>query len=363
MHIAIDARELVSRPTGVGRYLSRLIDSWDSLPAAQAHRFTLLAHGTIALPANSLDVQQVVLPGRGGTAWEQGTLPGALRRLSPDVLFAPGYTAPILCPAPIALAVHDVSFASHPEWFPWREGVRRRLVTRLAARRAAVVLTLSAFSRGEIVRHLGIEASKVRVIPLGLGLSPDVERPAAAAPSGAPHILFVGSLFNRRHVDALVRAMPSVLRRVPGARLTIVGDNRTWPRIDPAGLADELGITTHVTVTTFVDDARLRALYAEATTFAFLSEYEGFGLTPLEALAAGVAPVVLDTPVAREVYGAAATYVAAPDAGLVADALTAVLTEPEHRARVLEAAPAVLAQYRWADAAPATLRAIEDAAR
>jgi glycosyltransferase involved in cell wall biosynthesis len=226
-----------------------------------------------------------------------------------------------------------------------------------------VVLTLSAFSRGEIVRHLGIEASKIRVIPLGLGLSPDVERPAAAAPPGAPHILFVGSLFNRRHVDALVRAMPAVLRRVPGARLTIVGDNRTWPRIDPAGLADELGITPHVTVTTFVDDARLRALYAEATTFAFLSEYEGFGLTPLEALAAGVAPVVLDTPVAREVYGAAATYVAAPDAGLVADALTAVLTEPEHRARVLEAAPAVLAQYRWADAAPATLRAIEDAAR
>ena len=58
-----------------------------------------------------------------------------------------------------------------------------------------------------------------------------------------------------------------------------------------------------MTVTAFVDDARLRALYAEASAFAFLSEYEGFGLTPLEALAAGVPPVVLDTPVAREVYG------------------------------------------------------------
>src|SRR5918995_272540 len=132
---------------------------------------------------------------------------------------------------------------------------------------------------------------------------------------------------------------------------------------NPAGLADELGIAAHVTVTTFVDDERLRALYAEASAFAFLSEYEGFGLTPLEALAAGVPPVVLDTVVAREVYGAAAGYVAAPDAGLVADALTAMLTEPEHRNRVLEAAPAVLARYRWADAAAATLRAIEDAGR
>ena len=63
----------------------------------------------------------------------------------------------------------------------------------------------------------------------------------------------------------------------------------------PQDWLDELGIASHVTVTTFVDDARLRALYAEASVFAFLSEYEGFGLTPLEALAAGVPPVVLDT--------------------------------------------------------------------
>ena len=105
--------------------------------------------------------------------------------------------------------MHDVSFAAHPEWFPWREGVRRRLFTRLAARRAAVVLTLSAFSRDEIVRHLGIEASRIRVIPLGLGLRPDAERAAASTASpDAPLILYVGSLFNRRHVDALVRAMP-----------------------------------------------------------------------------------------------------------------------------------------------------------
>jgi glycosyltransferase involved in cell wall biosynthesis len=363
VQIAIDARELVSRPTGVGRYLTRLIESWDTSPAARAHRFTLLAHGPISLPPNTLDMQQVVLPGRGGTGWEQATLLTALRRLPPDVLFAPAYTAPLICPVPVALAVHDVSFAAHPEWFRWREGARRRLVTRLAARRAAVVLTLSAFSRDEIVRHLAIEASRIRVIPLGVGLSPDAERPASATFPGAPLILFVGSVFNRRHVDALIRAMPTVLRRSPDARLAIVGDNRTWPRIDPAGLADELGVGSHVTVTTFVDDRRLRALYSEASAFAFLSEYEGFGLTPLEALAAGVPPVVLDTAVAREVYGAAATYVAAPDAGLVADALTAMLTEPEHRIRVLEAAPAVLARYRWADAAAATLRAIEDAAQ
>ena len=150
--------------------------------------------------------------------------------------------------------------------------------------------------------------------------------------------------------------MPAVLRHVPDARLAIVGDNRTWPRIDPAGLADELGISSQR------DGRRVRgrcasagALRGSVACSRSCPSTEGFGLTPLEALAAGVPPVVLDTPVAREVYGHAAAYVAAPDAGLVADALSAMLSDGEQPARVLEAAPGVLARYRWEDAAAATL--------
>jgi glycosyltransferase involved in cell wall biosynthesis len=361
MHIAVDARELVGRRTGVGRYLSCLLEQWAESSQARSHRFTLLAHHPLPSPPASLDVTHVLLPGGGGTPWEQGTLAAALRRASPDVLFAPGYTAPVMCPAPIALAVHDVSFVVHPEWFSWREGMRRRLVTRLSARRARVVLTFSRFSRDEIVRLLGVDVSRVRVIPHGLGLAGQ-RVPAKGSPRRAL-VLFVGSIFNRRHVDALIRAMPAVMRQVPDAQLAVVGDNRTWPRVDPAALAEELGIASRVSVAAFVDDARLRSLYAEAAAFAFLSEYEGFGLTPLEALAAGVPPVVLDTRVAREVYGNAAAYVAAPDPVLVAEAVTAVLSDVEQRQRILAEAPGVLARYRWEDAAAATLAALEEAAR
>jgi glycosyltransferase involved in cell wall biosynthesis len=362
MHIAVDARELVGRPTGVGRYLSRLLDHWAGSSQARTHRFTLFAHHPVATAERSLDLTQVLLPGSGGTWWEQSTLPAALRRTSPDVLFAPGYTAPVVCPAPTALSIHDVSFVVHPEWFAWREGLRRRLVTRVSARRARIVVTFSESSRNEIVRRLGVETSRVRVIPHGLGLTDGREGPPDRE-ARRPLVLFVGSIFNRRHVDALIRAMPALLRQVPDAQLAVVGDNRTWPRLDPAALAEELGLGSCVTVAAFVDDARLRALYGEAAVFAFLSEYEGFGLTPLEALAAGVPPVVLDTAVAREVYGEAAAYVAAPDPGLIADALIMLLSDGEERRRILAEAPAVLARYRWEDAAAATLAAIEEAAR
>ena len=95
-------------------------------------------------------------------------MPGALRRERPDVFFAPGYTAPLTVAAPLVLTIHDVSFFAHPEWFSFREGLRRRLLTAWSARRARRVITDTEFSRAEIRRHIGIADDRTRVIPLGI---------------------------------------------------------------------------------------------------------------------------------------------------------------------------------------------------
>ena len=113
----------------------------------------------------------------------------------------------------------------------------------------------------------------------------------------------------------------------------------------------------------YVGDEELAALYAQASVFAFLSEYEGFGLTPLEALAAGVPVVVLDTPVAREVYGPAAVYVGKGDVEGAAAALRERLVNPGRQTPELAAAPAVLGRYSWDVAADRTLAGIEALAR
>lgn len=361
MKIAVDAREIVGKPTGVGRYLSELIDCWSADPHATRHEWRFYVHDMIALDGAFASAIQV-LPGDGGTRWEQWTLPRTLANGRPDVLFAPGYSAPFTAPCPIALTIHDVSFFARPEWFSPREGLRRRRVTAWSARRAAVVLTDSAFSRDEIVRHIGIPSGKIRVIPPG---SPTRAQPFETA--RLAHILFVGSIFRRRHVDDLILAFAeSIARRVPESRLQIVGEDRTYPPLDFEAMLSQVEpeIRQRVSLSSYVGGEELTRLYATAAVFAFPSEYEGFGFTPLEALRYGIPPIVLDTAIAREVYGPAARYIAADlsDRTELADAVVELLTNGAARDAILRHAAEVLARYDWNRAATATLRAIEEAA-
>lgn len=359
MRIAVDARELCHRPTGVGRYLAELLAEWAHDERARRHDWTLFAH---ALPRLGPDWsgRVRVLGGGGGTWWEQWTFARTLAADPHDVLFAPGYTAPLTTGVPTVLTVHDVSFFARPEWFSIREGMRRRAVTARAAWRAKAVITDSEFSAGEIAARIGLPAERVSVIPLG------VRQPAGTYPLvREPLVLYVGSIFERRRVDWLIRIFDRVVDRVPAARLEIVGENRTArPRLDLEALRASTRHATHIGIRAYIDDHALADLYARASAFAFLSEYEGFGLTPLEALAAGVPPIVLDTPVAREVYGSAARYVVAaagPEA--LVDALVECLTSDRARLGLLQHGPEVLARYNWAATARATLDVIEGVGR
>lgn len=358
MRIAVDARELCGHPTGVGRYLSGLLDAWTGEQMLARHQLTLIAHQAIE-NVSRWPVNVRIVPGNGGTLWEQTTLARVVAGEAAEVLFAPGYTAPLTVTTPLVLTIHDVSYFAHPEWFAAREGWRRRWLTRRAARRARRVITDTEFSRTEIARYVGVDAT---VIPLGIDRADG--NVAAASDARAPMVLYVGSLFQRRRVDRLIAAFDRVADRVAGARLEIVGENRTRPRIDFESLVRNSQHAGRIRLRSYVDEATLHSLYAEASVFAFLSEYEGFGLTPLEALAQGVPPVLLDTAVARETCGNAARYVS-PSASndALADAIVELITNDSARSALLNERAAVFAQFDWRRTARTTMTVLEEAAR
>jgi glycosyltransferase involved in cell wall biosynthesis len=357
MKIAIDARELHGKPTGVGRFLGELLAAWKTMPEGQGHEFVLLA------PEGATS--------DGGTLWEQMALPTLARDAGAGVLFAPAYSGPVLPPVPMVLAIHDVSFAAHPEWFAWREGARRRTAVRLAARAATRVITISQFSKREIVAHLGIESEKITVVYPGVPPSPVgralMARHDSANREGLRHaasehtVLFVGSIFNRRHVPELIDGFARLARIHPELRLEIVGDNRTSPHVDLEAIIRSTVLGDHVHIRSYVPDDQLRALYGNSAAFVFLSEYEGFGLTPLEALASGLPVLLLDTPVAREICGDAALYVARPDPALIERALATLLFDAAERERILDEGRRVLARYSWTDCARRVLEVLVEA--
>lgn len=395
--IGVDARELLGDATGVGRYLAELLRRWTAREDRARRRFLLYTPAPLPIRFGE-GAAEVCVQGRGtGTWWEQTALARRVRADRPDIFFAPAYSAPLALRVPLAVTIHDISFIAHPEWFAPRERWRRRLVTSRTAAAAGIVFTDSQFSRDELHGRLGVPADRIRVIPPGVsavagagtsavaGAEGSLARPGDGRPgaSAEPLVLYVGSIFNRRRLPDLIEAFARATRRLsrpagdlmpsgaaaeaaapprPGPRLVIVGADRTWPRQDLRAIASHHGVAAQVDVRQYVPEEALTDLYRRAAVFAFLSEYEGFGLTPLEALAAGIPIVVLDTPVAREVYGDAAEYVRAGDiegtAGALARCLAGRGRDEGWRAR----AAAVLARYSWDRAARDTLAALESLA-
>jgi glycosyltransferase involved in cell wall biosynthesis len=358
LHIGIDARELAGTPTGVGRYLAGVLHEWSrqQLP----HRLTFFLHREPPewLERLTLNGRVVIEPhDTGGTMWEQWRLPSLAARAGTDVLLCPAYTVPLRLRCPSVVVIHDVSFFAQPGGFSLREGLRRRWLTELSAKRAAAIVTVSGFSADEIHRHLGIPREGIVLAPQGApgwrGGLPGEER--------APIILYVGTVFNRRHIPDLLRAMTYVRKFEADARLIVVGANRTQPYVDLIGLAKSLELGDAFTWKEYVSDAELHELYATARVFAFLSDYEGYAMTPMEAASHGVPSVLLDTAVAREVYGDAAVSVPL-DTAAIGSALRTLLTDQQAHARLVALGRARLDAFTWTRTADVLRETLERAA-
>ncbi len=364
MRVGIDGHELLGKRTGVGRYLDELLSQWAASDTV-AHEFVIYTPGeTTDLTITGRPIEEIpgfrhrAIAGRSGVWWEQLDLAAAINSDSLDLFFAPAYSAPLRIVVPFVVTMHDVSFMAHPEWFRWREGLRRRVLAARTLARARAVIAVSQFSRDEILRFFDVPTSRVHVVRSGIRVPTVLHQPPSI-----PLVLFVGSIFNRRHVPTLVSAFAKVCRTVPEARLVLVGDDRTYPPIDLPALIAATGTGHRISLRSYLPERELAALYQQSRVFAFLSEYEGFGLTPLEAMFAGVPVVVADTPVARELYRNAAVFVPVRDVTATAHAITQLLVDESAHARQRELSATLVPSFRWTRAAQETLKVFEQAAR
>src|ERR1019366_3600353 len=133
----------------------------------RAHSFVLYTPESLSIRLDARRFPTRLVPRAPGLWWEQVRLPRVAATDHLDLFFAPAYTAPLALDVPTVVTIHDVSFVAHPERFTMREGVRRRWLTRQSARKARAVLTVSDFSRRELIDRLDVPAAKIHVLPSG----------------------------------------------------------------------------------------------------------------------------------------------------------------------------------------------------
>ncbi|HLC21335.1 MAG TPA: glycosyltransferase family 1 protein [Candidatus Methylomirabilis sp.] len=373
MRIGIDGRPLERERTGVARYLLGLLRMWTK--EHRAHEYYLYfehevptdpildeACFTKRLPARLPLLRQNIRQ----LLWEQTILPLAARRNRVDLLFSPGYTLPALFGGPAAVTIHDVSYEAHPEWSRMAQRWRLRTFSRLAARRARVVLTDSQFSRQELLKYYRLPASKVRAIPLA---ADDFVRPVPAGEASrivanrfglkGQYLLFVGSIFSRRHIPTLLEAFELALKDGGPASLVLVGADSLRGSFDLSRAIEVLNLRLgRRAVVHFprVEEDELLSLYNAATAFIFLSDYEGFGLTLLEAMACGTPVISARTSSIPEVVGDAAVLVSdSADPLEVSRAILAVSGDAERRDHMIRLGLEQAARFSWRRCAEDTL--------
>jgi len=365
LKIAVAGRELEGPPRGVARWLTEVLASWRSIE--HEHRVLLYLEGGLDHAPSGCEPRTLGPgPGGGATAWEQVRLARALRRDRVDVALGPANSLPLAIRTPAVMVLHDLSFEVDPGSFSWREGLRRRLLARLAARRARRVIVVSAFTASEVGRLYRVPRSRIDVIPNGVPSSfrPIIDRARLEATRRRHDIdgdvvLMVGSLFDRRHVPELIAGFAAAARDRPALRLVIVGDDRTSARLDPKQLLVAAGIHDRTRWIERVSEADLLDLYSLAGVTVYLSDYEGFGLPPLEALACG-SPVLASATSALEDNLRGRATLLAPDEH-TPEAIARSLRELLATERRVER-PSWLDAFSWQATGAAVLDSLVDAA-
>lgn len=353
MRIALSVDALAHPRSGIGRY------TWELALRLSRHReiSRLVAfHGQspvrIAASASFYEPAPATNATRARAYVERGRLAVSMRW--PGTLaHGPNYFLPDHV-RPGVVTVHDLSVLRFPETHPV-ERVRQfeaRFEATLA--RARHVITDCETIREELIQWTGISPDLVTAVPLGVSgdfaralSSSDKELLDKLGLAPRSYGLCVSTFEPRKRIDRLIRAWRLLPDRLRKRHALVLAGSAGWRNTTLEIEIDRAEREGWLVRATGVDDDTLRALYAGAAVFAYPSLYEGFGLPPLEAMAAGVPVIVASGTCMTEVTKGAADIVEVEDEAAFAEAIARAIDDDGWRAKQISAGRQVAASYDW----------------
>jgi glycosyltransferase involved in cell wall biosynthesis len=371
LHIAIDAHSVGAQLAGNESYAVNLIEALAEID--QTNLYTLYVTKPAAIDRfadrwPNFKVRQT-LP-HTPLVRIPLTLSAELRRNPVDVLHVQ-FTAPPFAPCPVVTTIHDLSFEHLPETFKRRSRAQLRLTVRRTARKAALILTLSEFSRRDIIETYAVDPERVIVTPAAAPAhfkpivdETELEKIRERYGIGANYLLSLGSIQPRKNLTRLIEAF----QRLRKSRLDdkppqlVIAGKRGWLDDEVFRAAQQDGLNESVKFIGYVPEEDLPALYSGAMCFVYPSYFEGFGLPVLEAMQCG-APVIAGNQTSLpEVAGDAALLFDPFDTRALGEAIARVIDHPDYRAELRVKGLKRAAEFSWIATARLTLKAYESAA-
>jgi len=376
LRIGVDAHSLEGLRTGArGRYLLSIVKEWAEMDTGDDQFFLYFQKN---IPSwdflrHEKFVKKILkgpLGISGFTLYYNVFLPRAAGRDKVDACFFPFYMLPYFYRRGNAVvAIHDLAFVAHPEWFSWKHRIPLQFLARKASKKAKYVIVPSEFSKNEVLSRFHMAPGRVKVTYLAPDaiFSPEkdldaINRVKAKFGLKKRYFLGVGTVFTRRHVEKVISAFSAI----GGGdwQFFIAGRDLTNPPLHIDLLVSEINRRAGremVIRRDFVEDNDLVFLYSGADFCVYLSTYEGFGIPPLEAMASGSIVLTTNYTALRESVNGAGCIIKDPtNIQEIRNALEGLMTNEELRNDLRKKGNEWVKQFSWRKTAEETLEILKN---
>jgi glycosyltransferase involved in cell wall biosynthesis len=349
------------RAAGVSVYTKQLLFH---LPVVCPEHSYLAFHGKDAPPLSGVVSVVSPLPTQRPLArvpWEQVALPILGKYHELDVLHGTVNVVPRWSPFPTVVTVHDLAFLRYPQRFPVAKQLYLRQAVASSARRADHVIAVSKHTRADLIDLLGIAPERISVVYSGVDARFHRSPPTVRADfrrrafAGRPYILHVGTLEPRKNLDVLIRAFTAVRQQLDLPHVLALVGAPGWDYRGLFALTRRLGVEGAVRFVGYVDPSELPLWYNGAELLAYPSEFEGFGLPVLEAMACGTPVITSASSALQEITGTAGVTVEPGSEEALQVAMARVLRDRDLQTELSEAGWRRAAQFTWQETARRTV--------
>lgn len=382
MRIGIDARFYGPIGKGLGRYTQEIVDNIIKI-TADSSDFSFVI---FLSPENfdefvcaSPNVKKVLLTMRWYSWQEQVLMPFYIWREKLDLIHFTHFNVPLLTPVKFVVTIHDLILTHFPTLrattlapFIYRlKNLAYRVVIRGAIRKAKKIITVSEFTKQDMIVQFGVKPEKIVVTYEGVAnlakgrdslfaAKLDNQKTLEKYHINHDFLLYVGNAYPHKNLDVLLNVFKKLLEKKPDLRLVLVGKEdyfyaRVQANANALGLWKKEELNSSVIFPGYVPDAQLEVLYQAARAYVFPSLYEGFGLPPLEAMAKGCPVVSSNSSSLPEILSSAALYFNPRSESDMNEKIWEILHDEELRKSLIIKGLEQVKKYSWWQCASETL--------